>query len=59
MSEIKISGIQQSGECDMWEASIDLPSHYDCIKVIGATLDICISRAIVVRDAFRDLDWDD
>ena len=39
---------------DMFRAYISLPNHFDAIEVIGTDFDECVTRAVIIRDAFNE-----
>ena len=57
-SKIKISEVYPCEEdSEMWEAHISLPNHSEAITVFGMDLDECLTRAVIVRNAFRDVNY--
>lgn len=53
-STIRIEGIETVGEDDMYMATLGFAIHGACLTVIGATLDECVTRAVIVRRAFKE-----
>ena len=52
----KIENITQTGECDMFEAELSIGNHATAVKVIGKDIDECILRAVIIREAFNEID---
>jgi len=51
--DVRVIDIKEINDYGMWEASINLPYHDDCITVIGGNLQMCVDRVNIIVAAFR------
>lgn len=57
-SKCTLEMIREVGEDGMYEASLNIDDHSECITVIGTDLEECVNRTRVVIQAFNSWDND-